>query len=77
MGDRVSVSISNGVADVRLMRADKMNALDAAMFDALVARHNGSFGGGWWLWLDRTRRAVDAAWYVCAPPVPREEDSGR
>ena len=37
MGDRVSVSISNGVADVRLMRADKMNALDAAMFDALVA----------------------------------------
>ena len=37
MGDRVSVSILNGVADVRLMRADKMNALDAAMFDALVA----------------------------------------
>ncbi|TMJ77825.1 MAG: crotonase/enoyl-CoA hydratase family protein [Alphaproteobacteria bacterium] len=37
MDDRVSVSISDGVADVRLVRADKMNALDAAMFDALVA----------------------------------------
>ena len=37
MEDRVSVSISDGVADVRLVRADKMNALDAAMFEALVA----------------------------------------
>src|SRR5580692_1970094 len=37
MEKRVSVSISEGVADVRLVRADKMNALDAAMFDALVA----------------------------------------
>src|SRR5947199_7253893 len=37
MDDRVSVSISDGVADVRLVRANKMNALDAAMFDALVA----------------------------------------
>lgn len=31
------VSISEGVADVRLVRADKMNALDQAMFEALVA----------------------------------------
>ncbi|WP_322516329.1 crotonase/enoyl-CoA hydratase family protein [Rhodopseudomonas palustris] len=37
MNDRVSVSVSDGVADVRLVRADKMNALDAAMFEALVA----------------------------------------
>src|ERR1700684_3229776 len=37
MDDRVSISISAGVADVRLVRADKMNALDAAMFEALVA----------------------------------------
>src|ERR1700694_3000633 len=37
MEPRVSVTISEGVADVRLVRADKMNALDAAMFDALVA----------------------------------------
>jgi enoyl-CoA hydratase/carnithine racemase len=37
MEKRISVSISQGVADVRLVRADKMNALDAAMFDALVA----------------------------------------
>src|ERR1700738_496628 len=37
MEKRVSVSISEGVADVRLERADKMNALDATMFDALVA----------------------------------------
>src|SRR6201988_4400086 len=37
MDDRISVSILEGVADVRLVRADKMNALDAAMFEALVA----------------------------------------
>jgi enoyl-CoA hydratase/carnithine racemase len=37
MDDRVAVSMSDGIADVRLVRADKMNALDAAMFDALVA----------------------------------------
>ena len=36
MDDRISVSVSDGVADVRLVRADKMNALDAAMFEALV-----------------------------------------
>src|SRR5215475_4199835 len=37
MEDRVSISIENGIADVRLVRADKMNALEAAMFEALVA----------------------------------------
>jgi enoyl-CoA hydratase/carnithine racemase len=37
MEQRVSISISEGVADVRLVRADKMNALDAEMFEALVA----------------------------------------
>jgi enoyl-CoA hydratase/carnithine racemase len=37
MDDRVRVTISDGIADVRLVRADKMNALDAAMFEALVA----------------------------------------
>jgi enoyl-CoA hydratase/carnithine racemase len=37
MEQRVSISISDDIADVRLVRADKMNALDAAMFDALVA----------------------------------------
>jgi enoyl-CoA hydratase/carnithine racemase len=37
MDDRVRVTIADGVADVRLVRADKMNALDAAMFEALVA----------------------------------------
>ena len=36
MNDRINVSLSDGVADVRLVRADKMNALDAAMFNALV-----------------------------------------
>ena len=34
MNDRISVDIQDGVADVRLIRADKMNALDNAMFDA-------------------------------------------
>jgi len=36
MNDRVSVDIQGGVADVRLVRADKMNALDNAMFGALI-----------------------------------------
>ena len=34
--ERVTVTIDAGVADVRLNRPDKLNALDAAMFDALV-----------------------------------------
>lgn len=33
---RVTVEIDGGVADVRLDRADKMNAMDGAMFAALV-----------------------------------------
>ncbi len=37
MNDRVSVTITDGVADVRMIRTDKMNALDNAMFEALVA----------------------------------------
>ncbi len=36
MTDRVTVNIENGVADVRLVRTDKMNALDMAMFHALI-----------------------------------------
>jgi enoyl-CoA hydratase/carnithine racemase len=35
MSDRVSVEISEGIADIRLNRPDKMNALDGAMFQAL------------------------------------------
>ena len=36
MEDRVKIELKNGVADVRLVRSDKMNALDDAMFKALV-----------------------------------------
>jgi enoyl-CoA hydratase/carnithine racemase len=36
MNDRITVAMTDGVADVRLVRADKMNALDAAMFAALI-----------------------------------------
>lgn len=36
MSDRVITTIENGVAEVRLNRADKLNALDPAMFRALV-----------------------------------------
>lgn len=36
MSERIAVTISEGVADVRLARPDKMNALDIAMFEALV-----------------------------------------
>jgi enoyl-CoA hydratase/carnithine racemase len=35
MSDRVSVHIEDGVADVRLNRPEKMNAIDPAMFTAL------------------------------------------
>jgi len=49
MEQRVSIEITDGVADVRLVRADKMNALDAAMFEALVGatdRLAGAFCAG-------------------------------
>lgn len=36
MSERISLTIEGGVADVRLTRADKMNALDDAMFEALI-----------------------------------------
>jgi len=34
--DRVTIDVVDGVADVRLARPDKMNAVDGAMFEALV-----------------------------------------
>ena len=37
MNDRVSISIADGIAEVRLIRADKMNAFDDAMFAAIIA----------------------------------------
>lgn len=36
MEDRIRVEMRDGVADVRLVRTDKMNALDDAMFSALI-----------------------------------------
>ncbi|HVJ51932.1 MAG TPA: crotonase/enoyl-CoA hydratase family protein [Aliidongia sp.] len=36
MTERVTIELRDGVADVRLNRADKMNAIDDAMFQALV-----------------------------------------
>jgi enoyl-CoA hydratase/carnithine racemase len=36
MEERIRVELTEGVADVRLVRVDKMNALDDAMFSALV-----------------------------------------
>ena len=36
MTERISVEMSDGVADVRLDRGDKMNAMDADMFEALL-----------------------------------------
>jgi enoyl-CoA hydratase/carnithine racemase len=36
MEDRIRLSITDGIADVRLNRADKMNALDPAMFKAIA-----------------------------------------
>src|SRR5271170_742399 len=36
MEDRVRLTITDGVAEVRLKRAAKMNALDPAMFEAIA-----------------------------------------
>ncbi len=36
MKDRISIALKDGVADVRLIRADKMNALDRAMFEGII-----------------------------------------
>lgn len=36
MKERVSIEIRDGIADVRMIRADKMNAVDDRMFDALI-----------------------------------------
>jgi len=36
MSERISVRVNDGIADVRMVRAEKMNALDDAMFTELV-----------------------------------------
>ncbi len=51
MPQRVSVRVEGGVADVRLARPEKLNALDGEMFEALVAAGEG-------LAADRSVRAV-------------------
>jgi enoyl-CoA hydratase/carnithine racemase len=35
--DRVTIAVADGIADVRLNRPDKMNALDPAMFEGIAA----------------------------------------
>ena len=44
MSDRVSISMDNGIADVRLNRPDKLNALDPAMFQGIVEAGEGLKG---------------------------------
>ncbi len=44
MSDRVSISLDNGIADVRLNRPDKMNALDGALFQGIVDAGEGLKG---------------------------------
>jgi enoyl-CoA hydratase/carnithine racemase len=36
-GERVKVEIADGIAEVTLNRPDKLNALDSAMFEGLIA----------------------------------------
>lgn len=36
VNDRVSITVTDGIADVRLTRADKMNAIDPAMFAGIA-----------------------------------------
>jgi enoyl-CoA hydratase/carnithine racemase len=40
-GDRVTIEIADGVAEVTLNRPDKLNALDPAMFEAIIAAGEG------------------------------------
>jgi enoyl-CoA hydratase/carnithine racemase len=44
MSDRVSITVDNGIADVRLNRPDKLNALDQAMFQGIVDAGEGLKG---------------------------------
>jgi enoyl-CoA hydratase/carnithine racemase len=44
MSDRVSITMDNGIADVRLNRPDKLNALDQAMFQGIVEAGEGLKG---------------------------------
>ncbi|MDB5703540.1 MAG: enoyl-CoA hydratase [Sphingomonas bacterium] len=37
MNDRVSITVADHIADVRLTRPEKMNAIDPAMFEGIVA----------------------------------------
>jgi enoyl-CoA hydratase/carnithine racemase len=46
MSERVSVTIDGGVADVRMNRPDKMNALDQAMFQGLAEAARALAGDG-------------------------------
>ncbi len=51
ISDRVQIDLKDGVADVRMVRSDKMNAIDNAMFEALTE-------AGKVLCADRAVRAV-------------------
>ncbi len=51
MSDRISLTVHDGVADIRLNRPDKLNALDQAMFTAIVEAGEALKG-------DRSIRAV-------------------
>ena len=51
MSDRVQVTIDNAVATVRLSRPDKLNALDADMFEGII-------GAGKQILADNSVRAV-------------------
>lgn len=51
MDDRVRVEITEGIAEVRLARPDKLNGLDKRMFDALIETGRGLLD-------DRSLRAV-------------------
>ncbi len=44
MSDRVTLEVNDGIADVRLNRPDKINALDPAMFAAIVDAGEGLKG---------------------------------
>lgn len=44
MSDRVSITVDNGIADVRLNRPEKLNALDQAMFQGIVDAGEGLKG---------------------------------
>ena len=76
MSERVSCTVADGVADVRLTRPEKRNALDRAMFRAIIEAADQvapTVRCGWWCCRARARRSARGSTRRCSRrwPTPR------